>query len=101
MGHRLIRAALWAAITLSATALQAAPFAYVANERSGNISVIDVANGYLITPMEQGIRLTTGAEFAAVFITAATASGAILGAGLTVLLVRSLSKTGILATFGR
>jgi energy-coupling factor transport system substrate-specific component len=43
----------------------------------------------------------TGAEFAAVFITAATASGAILGAGLTVLLVRSLSKTGILATFGR
>ena len=27
--------------------------------------VIDVANGYLITPMEQGIRLTTGAEFAA------------------------------------
>jgi D-amino-acid dehydrogenase len=27
--------------------------------------VIDVENGYLITPMEQGIRLTTGAEFAA------------------------------------
>ncbi|MDO8876280.1 MAG: FAD-dependent oxidoreductase [Pseudolabrys sp.] len=27
--------------------------------------VIDVAAGYLITPMEQGIRLTTGAEFAA------------------------------------
>ena len=27
--------------------------------------VVDVANGYLITPMEQGIRLTTGAEFAA------------------------------------
>jgi len=26
--------------------------------------VVDVANGYLITPMEQGIRLTTGAEFA-------------------------------------
>jgi len=43
----------------------------------------------------------TGASFAAVFITAATASGAILGAGLTVLLVRALSKTGILATFGR
>jgi D-lysine oxidase len=27
--------------------------------------VVDVENGYLITPMEQGIRLTTGAEFAA------------------------------------
>ena len=27
--------------------------------------VIDVANGYLITPMEQGIRLTPGVEFAA------------------------------------
>ena len=27
--------------------------------------VVDVANGYLMTPMEQGIRLTTGAEFAA------------------------------------
>lgn len=27
--------------------------------------VVDTANGYLITPMEQGIRLTTGAEFAA------------------------------------
>jgi D-amino-acid dehydrogenase len=27
--------------------------------------VVDVANGYLITQMEQGIRLTTGAEFAA------------------------------------
>lgn len=27
--------------------------------------VVDVANGYLITPMEQGIRLTTGVEFAA------------------------------------
>lgn len=27
--------------------------------------VVDVAHGYLITPMEQGIRLTTGAEFAA------------------------------------
>ena len=26
--------------------------------------VVDVANGYAITPMEQGIRLTTGAEFA-------------------------------------
>ena len=27
--------------------------------------VVDVENGYLITPMQQGIRLTTGAEFAA------------------------------------
>jgi D-amino-acid dehydrogenase len=27
--------------------------------------VVDIAYGYLITPMEQGIRLTTGAEFAA------------------------------------
>jgi D-amino-acid dehydrogenase len=27
--------------------------------------VVDVDYGYLITPMEQGIRLTTGAEFAA------------------------------------
>ncbi|MGH6665051.1 MAG: NAD(P)/FAD-dependent oxidoreductase [Pseudolabrys sp.] len=27
--------------------------------------VVDTENGYLITPMEQGIRLTTGAEFAA------------------------------------
>lgn len=27
--------------------------------------VVDIDNGYLITPMEQGIRLTTGAEFAA------------------------------------
>ena len=27
--------------------------------------VVDVENGYCITPMEQGIRLTTGAEFAA------------------------------------
>ena len=27
--------------------------------------VVDVDFGYLITPMEQGIRLTTGAEFAA------------------------------------
>jgi len=27
--------------------------------------VVDMAYGYLITPMEQGIRLTTGAEFAA------------------------------------
>jgi len=26
--------------------------------------IVDVANGYAITPMEQGIRLTTGAEFA-------------------------------------
>jgi energy-coupling factor transport system substrate-specific component len=43
----------------------------------------------------------TGPEFAAVFIASATASGAVLGAGLTVLLVRALTKTGILATFGR
>ena len=43
----------------------------------------------------------TGPEFAVVFISSATASGAILGAGLTVLLVRALTKTGILATFGR
>ena len=43
----------------------------------------------------------TGPEFAAVFIACATASGVILGAGLTVLLVRALTKTGILATFGR
>jgi D-amino-acid dehydrogenase len=27
--------------------------------------IVDMDNGYLITPMEQGIRLTTGAEFAA------------------------------------
>jgi D-amino-acid dehydrogenase len=27
--------------------------------------VVDVANGYCLAPMEQGIRLTTGAEFAA------------------------------------
>ena len=27
--------------------------------------VVDVANGYLVTPMRQGIRVTTGAEFAA------------------------------------
>jgi D-amino-acid dehydrogenase len=27
--------------------------------------VVDTANGYLITPMKQGIRLTTGVEFAA------------------------------------
>ncbi|MBS0246156.1 MAG: FAD-binding oxidoreductase [Proteobacteria bacterium] len=27
--------------------------------------VVDVANGYLFTPMRQGIRVTTGAEFAA------------------------------------
>lgn len=43
----------------------------------------------------------TGPEFAAVFIASATASGAILGAGLSLLLVRALTKTGILATFGR
>ena len=37
--------------------------------RKGNAAlsrpVVDADNGYLITPMEQGIRLTTGAEFAA------------------------------------
>lgn len=27
--------------------------------------VVDIANGYCITPIEQGVRLTTGAEFAA------------------------------------
>jgi len=43
----------------------------------------------------------TSPEFAMVFIASATASGAILGAGLCVLLVRALTKTGILATFGR
>ena len=43
----------------------------------------------------------TGVEFATIYIASAAASGAILGAGLSVLLVRALSKTGILATFGR
>jgi energy-coupling factor transport system substrate-specific component len=43
----------------------------------------------------------TGVEFAVVFIGSAVVSGAILGAGVSVLLVRALSKTGILATFGR
>lgn len=43
----------------------------------------------------------TGPEFAAVFISSAAVSGVILGAGLTVMLVRALTKTGILATFGR
>lgn len=43
----------------------------------------------------------TGSEFATIFIASATASGAILGAGLSLLLVRALTKTGILATFGR
>ncbi|MDO9412689.1 MAG: FAD-binding oxidoreductase [Pseudolabrys sp.] len=40
---------------------------YKAGEGSAPLSrpVIDVAGGYLITPMEQGVRLTTGAEFAA------------------------------------
>ncbi|MEY4319868.1 MAG: hypothetical protein RL378_972, partial [Actinomycetota bacterium] len=42
-----------------------------------------------------------GLEFATIYIASATASGAILGAGLSVLLVRALTKTGILATFGR
>ncbi len=42
-----------------------------------------------------------GPVFAVVYVTSAIASGAILGAGLSVLLVRALSKTGILATFGR
>jgi D-amino-acid dehydrogenase len=27
--------------------------------------IVDVENGYCLAPMEQGIRLTTGAEFAA------------------------------------
>jgi D-amino-acid dehydrogenase len=37
------------------------------SEGSATLSrpVVDVDYGYLITPMEQGIRLTTGAEFAA------------------------------------
>lgn len=43
----------------------------------------------------------TGWPFPLVYIASATVSGAILGAGLSVLLVRALTKTGILATFGR
>ena len=43
----------------------------------------------------------TGLDFALVYVISAIASGAVLGAVVTVLLVRALSKTGILATFGR
>jgi energy-coupling factor transport system substrate-specific component len=43
----------------------------------------------------------TGVEFATIYVAYAAASGAILGAGLSVLLVRALTNTGILATFGR
>jgi energy-coupling factor transport system substrate-specific component len=43
----------------------------------------------------------TGVSFALVFIGSCVVSGAILGAGVSVLLVRALTKTGILATFGR
>lgn len=43
----------------------------------------------------------TGLSFALVYIGSAVVSGVILGAGLSVLLVRALTKTGILATFGR
>ncbi len=42
-----------------------------------------------------------GVGFATIYVVSATVSGAILGAGLSLLLVRALSKTGILATFGR
>lgn len=43
----------------------------------------------------------TGWPFPLFYIASATVSGAILGAGITVMLVRALSTTGILATFGR
>ena len=43
----------------------------------------------------------TGAGFAFVYISSATVSGVLLGAVLSVILVRALAKTGVLATFGR
>lgn len=43
----------------------------------------------------------TGIDFALVYVGSAVVSGAILGAGLSLLLLRALAKTGILATFGR
>lgn len=43
----------------------------------------------------------TGWPFPLIYISSTAVSGALLGAGLSVLLVRALAKTGILATFGR
>lgn len=43
----------------------------------------------------------TDTTFVAIYISSATASGAILGAGLSAALVTVLAKTGILANFGR
>lgn len=42
-----------------------------------------------------------GIGFAYVYVSSATLSGVLLGAFLSVVLVRALAKTGILATFGR
>lgn len=43
----------------------------------------------------------TETEFIAIYVTSATVSGAVLGAGLSAGLVTVLAKTGILANFGR
>lgn len=42
-----------------------------------------------------------GAAFWAIYIAAATVSGAVLGAGLSVIFARALRRTGILASIGR
>lgn len=43
----------------------------------------------------------TDASFVAIYVSSATVSGVVLGAGLSVGLVTALARTGILASFGR
>ena len=43
----------------------------------------------------------TDSVFVTIYVTCAAISGAVLGGGVSALLVKVLSKTGILATFGR
>ena len=71
-GHAVVALGPWAPDLLEPLGLRL-PFGFKRGyhrhfRARGNASlarpVVDVDHGYLITPMEQGIRLTTGAEFA-------------------------------------
>ena len=55
-GFRSLRAAFAAAGMLACAAVQAAPFAYVPNEKSGSVSVIDSASGAAVRTIAAGKR---------------------------------------------
>ena len=75
--------------------------------RRGKVDFLVVAVAGALGGLVQGVLEWvywypgTGPDFATIYVVSAIVSGAILGAGLSVLLVRALTITGILATFGR